>query len=79
LGADCDTVLCPAAANVRERLSVSEGAAQKFVLERYTLKNLNEVEVWKLSQFGMSKGLQVWRNLIIVGPGKLCRKYQNII
>jgi len=62
LGADCDTVHCPAAANVRERVSVSEGAAQKFVLERYSFKKPNEVEVWELSQFGMSTGLQVWRN-----------------
>jgi len=74
LGADCDTDHCPVAANVRERLSVSEGAAQKFVLERYSFKKLNEVEVKELSQFGMSTDLQVWRTLIIVGPGKLCRK-----
>jgi hypothetical protein len=79
LGADCDTDHCPATADVRERLYVSEGGAQKFVLERYTLKKLNEVEVKELSQFGMSTDLQVWRTLIIVGPWKLCRKYQNII
>lgn len=79
MGADCDTDHCPAAADVRERLSVSEGTAQKFVLERYSFEKLNEVEVRELSQFGMSTGFQVWRTLIIVGPGKLCRKYQNII
>jgi hypothetical protein len=37
------------AANVRERLSVSSGAAQKFVLEKCSFKKLNEVEVRELS------------------------------
>jgi endonuclease/exonuclease/phosphatase family metal-dependent hydrolase len=42
-GADCDTDRYLVAAKVRERLAVSKRAAQKMDVERFNLKNLNEV------------------------------------
>jgi hypothetical protein len=34
-------------AKVREKLAVSKKAAQKFDTERFTLKKINELEVWR--------------------------------
>jgi len=47
-GADCDADHYLVVAKLRERLAVSEQAAQKFDMERVNLwKLLNELKVWK--------------------------------
>jgi hypothetical protein len=48
-GADCDTDHYLVVANIRESLAVSKHAEQKFDVERFNLKKLNELEVRKLS------------------------------
>jgi hypothetical protein len=44
-GADCDTDHYMVVAKLRERISVSKRARQNFDLERFDLKNLDDVEV----------------------------------
>jgi hypothetical protein len=44
-GADCDTNHYLVVAKLRERISVSKRARQKFDLERFELKQLDDVEV----------------------------------
>jgi hypothetical protein len=44
-GADCDTNHYLVVAKLRERISVSKRARQKFDLERFDLKKSNDVEV----------------------------------
>jgi hypothetical protein len=44
-GADCDTDLYLVLAKLRERISVSKRARQKFDLDRFDLKKLEDVEV----------------------------------
>ena len=46
-GADRGTDHCLVVANVRERWAVSKQAAQKLYGERFNLRKLNELEVWK--------------------------------
>ena len=48
-GSDCDTDYCLVVAKVRERLVISKQAAQKFYGEIFNIRNLNELEVRKLS------------------------------
>jgi len=43
-GADCDTDHYLVVAKVRERLAVSKKTAQKFDVERFNLRELNELE-----------------------------------
>ena len=45
--ADCDTDQYLVVANVRERLSVSKQAAQKFDGERFNHRKLSELEIRK--------------------------------
>jgi hypothetical protein len=44
-GADCDTDYYLVVTKLRERISVSKRASQKFDLERFDLKKLDDVEV----------------------------------
>jgi len=44
-GADCDTDHYLVVAKVRERLAISKKATQKFDVERFYLRKLNELEV----------------------------------
>jgi hypothetical protein len=44
-GADCVTVHFLVAVKVRQRLSVSKQTAQKFDMESFNLKKLNDVKV----------------------------------
>jgi hypothetical protein len=44
-GANCDTDHYVVVAKVRHRVSVSKRATQKFHMERYNLKKINDVEV----------------------------------
>jgi ribulose bisphosphate carboxylase small subunit len=49
--------------NVRERLAVSKQAAQKFDVERFKFRKLNELEVRKQYQTEISKGFAALENL----------------
>jgi cell division inhibitor SulA len=46
-----------------ERLTVSEQAAQKFDVERFSLRKLNELEVRKQYQIEISKKFAAMENL----------------
>ena len=61
--ADCDTVHCVVDANFREKLAVSEKAAQKFVVERLHLSQLNELQFREQYEIKISKGLAALKNL----------------
>jgi hypothetical protein len=49
-GTDCDTDHYLMVVKVRENLAVSKQAAQNFDVERFHLRQLNELEVRKLYQ-----------------------------
>jgi len=46
-GADCDTDHCLVVAKYRKRLALSKQASQKFDMERFNLRKLNELEARK--------------------------------
>ena len=50
-------------AKVRERLAVSKEAAQKFDLDRFNIRKLNELEVKKQYQIEISKKFAALENL----------------
>ena len=50
-------------AKFRERLTVSKQASQNFDVERFNLKNLNELEVRKQYQIKMSNSFAALENL----------------
>jgi hypothetical protein len=54
-------------AKLRERISVSIRARQKFGLERFNLKNLDDVEVKKKYQVEISESLDESLTLIMLG------------
>ena len=62
-GADFDTDHCLMVANVRERLAVSKQASQNFDVERFYLRNPNELEVRKRYQIKMSNRFATLENL----------------
>jgi hypothetical protein len=53
-GADCDTEHYLVVAKLRERISISKRARQKFDLERFDLKKLDDVEIKKKYQVEIS-------------------------
>jgi len=54
---------CLVAAKVMERLAVSKQAAQKFDVERFNLRKLNELEVRKQYHSEISNGFAALENL----------------
>jgi hypothetical protein len=58
-GADCDTDLYLVVAKLRQRISVSTRARQKFDLERPDLKKLDDTEVKEKYQVEISIHLQI--------------------
>jgi hypothetical protein len=53
-GADCDTDHCLVVAKLGERISVSKRTRQKFDLERFDLKKLDDVEIKEKYQVEIS-------------------------
>ena len=60
---DCDTEHYLVVAKVRERLTVSKQAAQRFDGERFNLRKLNELEVRKQFQIEVTNGFAALENL----------------
>jgi len=54
---------CLVVAKVKESLAVSKQAAQKFDVERFNLRKLNELEVRKQYQIKISNGFAALENL----------------
>jgi hypothetical protein len=52
-------------ARVRERLSVSKRAAQKIIMERFNLKQLNDVAVKEYYQVDISNTSAALENLMM--------------
>jgi len=73
---DCDTDHYMVVAKVRERLAVSKQAAQKFDVERFNLRKLNELEVRKQYQIHISNRCAALENLN-VSEG-INRAWENI-
>jgi hypothetical protein len=49
-------------AKVRERLAVSKRPAQKFHVERFNFRKLNELKVRKQNQIKISDRFELWKN-----------------
>jgi len=60
-GADCDTNHYLEFAKVRERLAVSKQAALNFDVERFNLRKLNELGVWRHYHIKISNRFAAWR------------------
>jgi len=59
--AECNIEHYVVVAKVRERLAVSNQTTQKFYVERYKLRKLNELEARKQYQIKISNSMQLWR------------------
>ena len=74
--ADHDTDQYLVVAKVRQRLAVSKQAAQKFHVERFNLRKLNELEVRKQYQIEITNRFAALENL---SDGKdIHRAWENI-
>jgi hypothetical protein len=65
---------------VRERLSVSKCAAQKFCMDRFNLKKINGVEVREQHMLNVRHRFELWTTQIAgrkIGLGKIC-EYRNL-
>jgi hypothetical protein len=62
-GADCGTDHYLVEAKLRERIWLSKGARQKFDLERFDLKKLDDVEVKEECQVEISNRFEVLESL----------------
>jgi hypothetical protein len=60
---DCDTDHCVVVAKVRERLAVSKQTVQKFGMEKFNLKKLNEVGAKEQYQIDISNRFVALENL----------------
>jgi len=63
-GADCNTDHCLVVAKVRERLTVSKQAAQRFDGERFNMRKLNELEVRKPYQIEITNRFAALEGLV---------------
>jgi benzoyl-CoA reductase/2-hydroxyglutaryl-CoA dehydratase subunit BcrC/BadD/HgdB len=61
--ADCDANHYLVAAKLRKRLAVNKQAAQKFNVERFKLRKLNELELRKQYQIKISNRFAALENL----------------
>jgi len=50
---------------VKEKLAVTKQETQKFDVERFNLRKLNELKARKQYQLKISKSLQLWRTQMI--------------
>jgi hypothetical protein len=48
-------------ATCREKLSVRKQAAQKFDMQRFDVKKLNNAEVKKIIRLKSQRGFQLWK------------------
>jgi len=62
-GADCGTDHYLVVAKVRERLALIKQAGQKFYGERFNVRKLNKLEVWKQYQIEISNRFTALENL----------------
>ena len=62
-GDDCGTDHCLVVANVRERWAVIKQAAQKLYGERFNVRKLNELEVWKQYRIEITEIFTALENL----------------
>jgi len=63
-------------AKVRERLAVSKQAGHKYVMERFNLRTLNELEVRRQYQIKISNRFAALENLN--DTEDTCRAWENI-
>ena len=75
-GGNCDTDRYLVVAKVRERLALSKQEAQKFDVERFNLRMLNELEVRKQYQIKTSDRFAAVDNLN--DSRDINRAWQNI-
>jgi hypothetical protein len=60
---DCETNNCLVVAKLRERLSIRKRATQKFDMQRFDLKKINDAEVKEQYQVKISNRFAALKNL----------------